>query len=147
MQFPRLMYRTPGPEQCQGGSYAHQVVHNADEFEARLDEGWHDTLPEALAPAPIRPPEPEPVSEATHLMDSKANAQQLETSIEQASAGQAQDRELAEDSAALTTQEQTAPPTYDEMKAKAKQLGLEFQGNISKAALLAMITAKLAEQV
>ncbi|MES2320186.1 MAG: hypothetical protein V4631_22135 [Pseudomonadota bacterium] len=127
MQFPRLMFRTPGPDQCLGGTYANQLVRNAEEFEARQSEGWHPTLPEALAPtpAPTAAPTQAPTSAPTAAPTDAPTAAPV----------------------TLTTQEQTAPPTYDEMKAKATELGLEYPGNISKAALLAMITAKLAEQV
>ena len=38
------------------------------------------------------------------------------------------------------------PPTRDEMKRKADELGLTYPGNISNANLATMIEAKLAEQ-
>jgi hypothetical protein len=39
-----------------------------------------------------------------------------------------------------------APPTRDEMKRKADELGLTYPGNISNASLATMIEAKLADQ-
>ncbi len=53
MDFPRLMFRSPGPEQCQGGTYSHKLVKDEEEFAAGLADGFHGTLPEALAPAPV----------------------------------------------------------------------------------------------
>ena len=37
----------------------------------------------------------------------------------------------------------TTPPTRDEAKAKAKELGIEFPGNISTVKLIALIEEKL----
>jgi hypothetical protein len=51
------MYRSPGPAQCQGGTYAHVLVIDQDHFYEQLAAGWHATLPDALAPqaeAPIK---------------------------------------------------------------------------------------------
>lgn len=53
MKFPRLVFRCPGKEACQGGTYDHALVSNLDEYGDRLADGWHGTLPEALAPAPV----------------------------------------------------------------------------------------------
>jgi hypothetical protein len=53
MEFPRLMFRAPGAQQCQGGSYDHKLVQDEEEFSAGLSDGYHGTLPEALAPAPV----------------------------------------------------------------------------------------------
>lgn len=147
-----MLYKCPGPHEIHGGHFDWVIVPEVDIEEAKA-QGWHLTTTEARAameqaitnPPPAPAPYADPVSETTHLLTSQANAEHLETSIEQANAGQAQARELVD--LGLTPQEQTAPATYDEMKAKATQLGLEYPGNISKAALLAMITAKLAEQV
>lgn len=127
MKFPRLMFRTPGPEQCQGGTYAHKSVDGQEAFEAALQAGWHATLPDALAP-----PVPAPQLTVSEPVGQLAPA--LAPDVPPAPPAE------------LTEQEQAAPATYDEMKTKATQLGLEYPGNISKAALLAMITAKLAEQ-
>lgn len=159
-----MLYKCPGPHEIHGGHFDYVIVPEVDIEEAKA-QGWHLTTDEAraareaaiTAPPPPLPvpaadlvPVPAPIDTTAHLLATQANAEHLETSIEQANAGQAKPRELVETATPapeLTPQEQTAPPTYDEMKTKATQLGLEFPGNISKAALLAMITAKLAEQV
>ena len=163
-----MLYKCPGPHEIHGGRFDYVIVPEVDIPEAQA-QGWHLTTTEAKAAhdqaqadahqAVMQKMEdedratrtPAPVDTTTHLLATQANAEHLETSIEQANASQAQPRELVDTSTpapavTLTAEEQTAPATYDEMKTKAKQLGLEFQGNISKAALLAMITAKLAEQ-
>lgn len=48
--------------------------------------------------------------------------------------------------ASLQQAADSAPPTRDELKRKADELGLQYPGNISNANLSAMIEAKLAEQ-
>jgi hypothetical protein len=150
-----MLYKCPGPHEFHGGRFDYVIVPEADIEEAK-SQGWHLTTKEAsaaheaaiTAPPPALPvplaqldTAPEPIDATTHLLATQANNEHLATSLEQANAGQVQVRELI-DNAALE-----APVTYDEMKTKATQLGLEYPGNISKAALLAMITAKLAEQV
>lgn len=103
MDFPRLMFRSPGPDQCQGGSYAHKLVHNEEQFNAALNDGYHGTIPEALAPAPV-------------IITAK-----------------------------LAEPDDNAPPTSEELRAKAKELGLVFKRNATDEEIGKLITAKLAE--
>jgi len=103
MKFPRLMFRAPGPEQCQGGSYTHKLVQDSEEFSAALQDGFHGTLPEALAPAPV-------------IITAK-----------------------------LAEADDNAPPTGEELRAKAKELGLVFKRNATDEEIGKLITAKLAE--
>lgn len=53
MDFPRLMFRAQGPHQCLGGTYTDKLVQDEEQFSAGLQEGFHGTLPEAMAPAPV----------------------------------------------------------------------------------------------
>ena len=46
--FPRLVFRSPGPHQCQGGTYAYAPVSDQKEADERLADGWFATLPEAI---------------------------------------------------------------------------------------------------
>lgn len=48
--------------------------------------------------------------------------------------------------AALQQAADSAPPTRDELKQKAAEMGLSFAGNISNEKLAALIEAALAEQ-
>lgn len=60
MKFPNFVYRCPGSHQCPGGTYDHRRVSDEEELQERLDEGWSETLPEALGqPAPVIVGEPE----------------------------------------------------------------------------------------
>lgn len=122
-----MLYKCPGPHDLHGVQCDYQVV-DEDDIEREEAEGWHRTIPAAheayqaaitALPPPLSAP---PMSEnATPEND----PDQLP---------------------GLTEKQLNAPATYDEMKAQATQMGLEYHGNISKAALLALINAKLAEQ-
>ncbi|MES2352080.1 MAG: hypothetical protein V4641_31310 [Pseudomonadota bacterium] len=103
MDFPRLMFRSPGPEQCQGGTYAQKLVQDEEQFSAGLQEGFHGTLPEALAPAPV-------------IIATK-----------------------------LAEPDENAPPTSEELRAKAKELGLVFKRNATDEEIGKLIATKLAE--
>lgn len=51
-----LLYRCPGKYQREGGTYSFEPARTAAEREALLADGWHDTLPEAIANAGPEPP-------------------------------------------------------------------------------------------
>lgn len=102
MDFPRFMFRAPGPEQCQGGTYAQKLVQDEKEFSQGLQDGYYSTLPEALAP--------EPAMIAAKLAD-----------------------------------DNNAPPTSEELRTKARELGLVFRSNATDESLAKLIAAKLAE--
>jgi hypothetical protein len=46
-QFPKMLYRMPGTEPIHGGMYATLIVATKDEMHAAIDDGWHETTPEA----------------------------------------------------------------------------------------------------
>jgi len=48
MEFPRLVYKCPGPYARQGGTYDHAVVNDANEHASQIGAGWFNTLPEAI---------------------------------------------------------------------------------------------------
>jgi len=47
MEFPRLVYKTPGLNPMKGSSYSFMSVSDHEELKAALREGWFSTLPEA----------------------------------------------------------------------------------------------------
>ncbi len=53
MEFPRLVYKCPGPHARQGGTYDHAVVNDADEHASQIGAGWFNTLPEAIEGKPV----------------------------------------------------------------------------------------------
>ncbi len=52
MEFPRLVYKCPGPYARQGGTYDHAVVNDADEHASQIGAGWFNALPEAIEGKP-----------------------------------------------------------------------------------------------
>lgn len=136
-----MLYKCPGPHEFQGVQCDYVIVPEAD-IEAAKAEGWHLTITDARKAREAAITAPPPA-----LPVPAAQLDQMLAPVVIAPVAETAPPAPIEQSTQLTKQEETAPPTYDEMKAKATQLGLEFPGNISKAALLAMITAKLAEQV
>lgn len=45
---PRLVYRNGGPYQRHGGSFNYKLVSTEKERSDALDNGWFDSLPEAI---------------------------------------------------------------------------------------------------
>ncbi len=119
MQFPNLVYKTPGPHKCKGGSYGYRQVNNLAELQLAIDDGFYPTKELAINP-------PECFSWADYGCE-----QPLETAPEAP-----QDK----------TPEDDAPPTRDELEAKAKELGISFNGNTKDTTLMTKIDEALAEQ-
>jgi hypothetical protein len=70
MEFPRLVFTSPGPFTCNGGTYGHVPVKDSSEYEAAMKAGYHPTVPEALeagkkpkAVEPEKQPEPQKPAE------------------------------------------------------------------------------------
>lgn len=127
MEFPMLVYRCPGPHSRQGGTYDHVAVANEDELIARMESGWYETVPEAVAafenppvapvatvPAAIEPPPVAVVVDQVGPIETAATA--------------------------------TESPSIDgreELETQATELGLKFDGRNSDATLKRMIDEAL----
>lgn len=48
MDFPRLLYRCPGPHKKRGHSYAYRGCNDADEFAWFAAQGWFASFDEAI---------------------------------------------------------------------------------------------------
>jgi hypothetical protein len=48
MEYPRLVFISPGAQKCNGGTYDHEVVQDEKEHKAAISAGFFDTVPEAL---------------------------------------------------------------------------------------------------
>lgn len=46
--FPRMLYRAGGTEEIHGGRFTTLIVHDANELDAALADGWFMTTPEAV---------------------------------------------------------------------------------------------------
>jgi hypothetical protein len=47
MDFPRLVFKVPGPYQLPGGSYDHKLVETAEEWAEAIRGDWYDSVPNA----------------------------------------------------------------------------------------------------
>ena len=124
MQFPRLVFRSPGPDQCQGGTYAHALVCDEAQFAAFVANGWSETLPEALKPPPaIVAQAGDIIAHADHVAPVLPPVVVL----------------LTDDAPADDT-----PATRDEMKEQAAKLGLVHPFNVTNKKLAEMIDFAMA---
>lgn len=99
MDYPRNVYKSPGPYSCQSGSFDLMSVGDKEEHEIAVIDGWSDSVPEAVA--------------------GKKKA------------------------ATVAPADDNAPPTRDEMNAKAKELGIKTDGRWSDERLMQKIESKL----
>jgi hypothetical protein len=53
--FPRMIYKAGGPEEIHGGRFHTHIVHDVDELDAALADGWHLTTPDAADAAAPKP--------------------------------------------------------------------------------------------
>lgn len=49
MNFPTLVYRTPGPHHAPKGTYEYRAAKSPEEWEEAKTYGWFLSLPEAIA--------------------------------------------------------------------------------------------------
>ncbi len=69
--FPRLVYRTPGPNQRPGGTYDHRSVADEAELAVAVSNGWYETLPDAISGK--RPALPDDAPPTRKEMEQKAH--------------------------------------------------------------------------
>ncbi len=148
MEFPRFVYRAPGPCKYSGGArYGFVVVNSVEEYDTHLAQDYHVTPLEAIAAAG------EPAFTA-HL-----NKRQLKTVAKakpwlrlQAPQKPLQPLLSAEEVSALiapisqaSVPDDDAPPTRAELEQKARELGVKFDGRTTDGALLRRINAAMKE--
>lgn len=51
MEYPRLVFISPGALTCNGGTYDHEIVQDEKEHKAAISAGFSDSVPEALESA------------------------------------------------------------------------------------------------
>lgn len=158
MNFPTLVYRTPGNHQCAGGTYDCSAANSPDHLETLQGEGWFLSLPDAIsgehslpAPEPV-PQDPSKTTEeivrqwlsdrATHIgIEHGDDLDELQLLLLICSAYKPVTDEDADDS-----EEDNSEPTRAELEAKAKELEIAFDGRTTDRILAEKIAAALAEQ-
>lgn len=88
IEFPTIVYKTPGNHQRHGGTYDYRAASDYEELAALLSNGWFATLPEAIAGRAAEP--------------------------------------LPDDN---------APPSREELEAKAVELDIKFDGRTTDKSL------------
>ena len=48
MEFPRLVFTSPGDQKIDGGSYGYEVTNDQEEYDAAIKAGFFPTVPEAV---------------------------------------------------------------------------------------------------
>lgn len=54
IEFPTVVYRTPGTHQCAGGTYGYVAAETQDQFDQLIAEGWFPSLQEAIGGETIK---------------------------------------------------------------------------------------------
>jgi hypothetical protein len=121
MQFPALLYRCPGPNQCQGGSFSHVAAADQAEYDQRITDGWYATVPDAL-----NPPKPAAVAVAP-VEGEDMGLTGLLPAVE------------------VAPPEDNAAPTRAELEAKAAEMGIKVDGRWSDAKIASLIADELAK--
>ena len=87
-EFPKMLYRAPGPEALHGGSFATRIAINAQDEEQALADGWHLNTPDARAAfeaskaAEAEPAAAEVQPETAQPADLKAEAEALGITVD-----------------------------------------------------------------
>jgi hypothetical protein len=53
MEYPRLVFISPGSQKCGGGTYDHELVKDEKEHKAAIEAGFSDSVPDALESAKL----------------------------------------------------------------------------------------------
>lgn len=118
-EYPRMLYQEPGEHELYGRRYAQLIVNSDDEKAEALASGWHLTIGEASA---------------AH------DAEKLKATAGSVSGG-GQAGEAAGGKG--DGDDDTKPPTREELLAKAKELGIEHHPRLGDEKLAALIAEKL----
>lgn len=121
-EYPRMLFKAPGPEEFHGGHFDTKIVNSDDERDEALDAGWHLTTPEATADY-----EAEKQEQRAHLDKAPEASPAPETAPEPAPAAEVKVDHDAERAA---------------LKAEAAALELVFPKNVTNEKLRELIEAK-----
>lgn len=154
MEFPRLMYKSPGKNKCQGGSFDSELVEDQAAFDALAANGWHDSVPEAIglvkkaansgSPETSEQPQPDkaPAASSEELKSASGGAGKApETDAADLTGTKVAENEPKEP--AKPAPDDNAPPTRAELLQMAATLNLKNYKNLSDAKLAAKIDAAL----
>jgi 23S rRNA G2445 N2-methylase RlmL len=85
MIFPTIIYKCPGKHHCKGGTYDYIQVKTKEDFEAKLKDGYFETLPEAMGEEPaidkVSPPTREELEAKAKELDIGFNNRTTDKSL------------------------------------------------------------------
>jgi hypothetical protein len=134
--FPLMVYKSPGAYQKSNGkTYGFVGVQSQQELDEKLTAGWFMSSAEAIKAAgdkafPVTKPRPK---WAVKPAKKKKPPKPLDWREQTKSVEVAKPEHIADD----------APPTRDELEAKAKELGIKFDGRTKDKKLGQLIQDKL----
>ena len=138
VSFPTMLYKSPGIyKKPGGGTYTYISVQTQEEFDAKLDAGWFESSAEAIEAAgenatPAGKPKPK---WAMKPIKRKKPAKPLDWRDQIKAAPAPEPEPINED----------APPTREELEAKATELGIRFDGRTKDKKLGQLIQDRLSE--
>ena len=133
-----MLYKSPGIyKKPGGGTYTYISVQTQEEFDAKLDAGWFESSAEAIEAAgenatPAGKPKPK---WAMKPIKRKKPAKPLDWRDQIKAAPAPEPEPINED----------APPTREELEAKATELGIRFDGRTKDKKLGQLIQDRLSE--
>jgi len=141
-RFPCFIFRAPGAIARARYTYDSMAVTNAAQLDQRLASGWFLTLDEAIKSAgasaiPIRRVRPKPPRRPSKPLDGINRRMAKPVATDAVS-------KHAPESVLRAAPDDDAPVTREELAAKAKELGISFDGRTSNRKLIKLIEAALA---
>jgi hypothetical protein len=132
MDFPRFVYRSPGPVRYSNGAcYKYVVVSSDEEMKAHLSAGWFSTEAEAIEEAGD-------IAFLHGLSRSRA-ARMRKVLAKKPKPAPKPEPEIAAE------EDDDSPPTRAEMEEMATKLGVRFDGRTGDALLAKRIENKMRE--
>jgi hypothetical protein len=140
VSFPTMLYKSPGIyKKPGGGTYTYINIQTQEEFDAKLDAGWFESSAEAIEAAgenatPAGKPKPK---WAMKPVKRKKPAKPLDWRDQVKATPVPEPEPVNED----------APPTREELEAKATELGIRFDGRTKDKKLGQLIQDRLSETI
>lgn len=102
MEFPKMLYKAPGPHEIHGGKFDYKIVNDEAEHEQALADGWSETTGDA---------------KDAYLAKLEDAAEEQRKAAEQKSLEEAQ---------RLVDAADQAPATKAQLQQRAAELGIQF---------------------
>lgn len=140
--FPTMLYRSPGPhKKPSGGTYAYTGAKTREEFDEKLAAGWFPSSAEAITAAGDKATTPKKIADWRIKLKAKKNKKRKPSKP----LGWKQPDPATEPEPVPAPVIEDAPPTREELEAKATELGIRFDGRTKDKKLGQLIQDRLTE--